>query len=268
MALALVVLASFSVLLWMGQQINQAKPPIPSKVVSTDGTVLMTGDDIMHGQQVWQSMGGQEMGSVWGHGAYVAPDWTADWLHREASTVLDGYARQIGGTSYDQLPVEQQAQAKARLKATIRTNTYDASTGTVKLVPERITAFESNARHYAELFSKGDEAAAIPAGALTDQAQLRQLSDFFWWTSWSASTNAPGDTVTYLQNWPHEPLIDNVPPPANILWSIISFVLLLGGIGGMVWYHQGFDHEDELTPELPPTIRSWATTRRPPSGPP
>ena len=251
-ALVAVVVASFTVLLYMGQLINQAKPPIPATVKDASGQVLMTGDDILAGQQVWQSLGGQQIGSVWGHGAYVAPDWTADWLHREATFLLDGYAQGAGG-SYDSLPVEQQAALKARLKQAMRTNTYDAASGTVTLSAERVAAYRANSAHYAETFSQGNERYAIQAGALTDTAQLQQLADFFWWSSWAASTNAPGSDITYLQNWPHEPLIDNVPTATNILWSIVSFILLLGGIAGLVGYHQAAETEDAPSIEDIPT---------------
>ena len=79
-----VVVVSFAVLIYYGKEIYQKAPPIPEEVVSTDGTVLFTGQNIKDGQNVWQSIGGQEVGTVWGHGAYVAPDWTADWLYRGA----------------------------------------------------------------------------------------------------------------------------------------------------------------------------------------
>ena len=250
-ALIIVVLASFATLLFMGAQINQAKPPIPAAVKDASGATLFTGDDIMAGQQVWQSMGGQEIGSVWGHGAYVAPDWTADWLHREASAVADSYAKAAGGSSFDQLAPEQQAAVKAKLKQAIRTNTYDAATGSVTLSAERVAAFKANSDHYAQVFSAGQEQYAIPAGTLTDPAQLQQLSEFFWWSSWAASTDAPGSDASYLLNWPHEPLIDNVPTPTNVLWSIVSFILLLGGISGMVWYHQASDNPDEELADVP-----------------
>ncbi len=242
--LIVVVLASFSVLLFMGDQINQSKPPIPTTVKDAAGQVVMTSDDIMSGQQVWQSMGGQEIGSVWGHGAYVAPDWTADWLHREAIFLRDYYAQAAGG-AYDSLDVKQQAVVKAELKEAIRTNTYDAASGSVTLSAERVEAWRANSAHYAEVFSQGVTEYAIPKGTLTDAKQLQQLADFYWWSSWSASTNAPGSDVTYLQNWPHEPLIDNTPPPANILWSIVSFILLLGGIAGMIWYYQSLESSEE-----------------------
>jgi nitric oxide reductase large subunit len=38
--------------------------------------MLFDGNTIQNGQGVWQSLGGQEIGSIWGHGAYVAPDWS------------------------------------------------------------------------------------------------------------------------------------------------------------------------------------------------
>ena len=82
-----VMVLSFSVLLYFGKEIYKQAPPIPVKVVKPDGTVLFTGQNIKDGQNVWQSLGGQEIGTVWGHGAYQAPDWSADWLHKEAEYI-------------------------------------------------------------------------------------------------------------------------------------------------------------------------------------
>lgn len=236
-ALIIVVVGSFSVLLNMGLAINAHKPPIPAKVVVAGGETLFTEADIIKGQQVWQSLGGQEIGSVWGHGAYVAPDWTADWLHREAVFLLDTWAKEEGGTTYADLSAEEQAGLKGRLKDTLRTNSYDEATGTISIDPLRAEAWKANTEHYAAIFADGHSRFAIAKNTLSDPELMQQMANFFWWTSWSASTNSPGSDVTYTQNWPHEPLIDNVPPADNILWSIISFILLLLGIAGMVWYH-------------------------------
>ncbi|OYO23451.1 nitric oxide reductase large subunit [Enemella dayhoffiae] len=249
-ALIIVVVASFTVLLQQGMAINRDKPPIPSSVTSPSGQ-LMSGADIVKGQQIWQSMGGQEIGSVWGHGAYVAPDWTADWLHREAMFILDTWAKERGVASFDQLKPEDQGALQARLKSTLRTNTYDKATGVITLAPVRVQAYENNVAHYTQMFRDGHEHYAIPKDAMKDPALARQMCNFFWWTAWAASTNAPNNEVTYTQNWPHEPLIDNVPPADNILWSIISFILLLAGIAGMVYYHSSQD--DEEVPEDVPS---------------
>jgi len=79
----------FGVLLLLGQQIYQQVPPIPERVKSASGETLYTRADIETGQNVWQSIGGMQQGSICGHGSYIAPDWGADWLHREAHTGLD-----------------------------------------------------------------------------------------------------------------------------------------------------------------------------------
>ena len=88
-----VMAVSFAVLGWIGTRIYQEMPPIPDRVVTTDGKTVIESGAIAEGQNVWQTMGGMEVGSVWGHGSYVAPDWTADWLHRECVFLLDRWAR-------------------------------------------------------------------------------------------------------------------------------------------------------------------------------
>lgn len=87
-ALGAVLILSFAVLGFFGIEIFRSMPPFPTKVVTTDGKVLFEGQDIKDGQNVWQSIGGQTVGSIWGHGAYIAPDWNADYLHRESVLML------------------------------------------------------------------------------------------------------------------------------------------------------------------------------------
>src|SRR3954466_12949072 len=82
--LATLLVISFGVLLWVGGEIHRAMPPIPAAVRTPDGKTVFTRDDMEKGRQVWQSIAGQQLGAIWGHGSYVAPDWSADWLHREA----------------------------------------------------------------------------------------------------------------------------------------------------------------------------------------
>ena len=103
------LLASFTVLLWVGGEIHRVMPPIPKAVVSENGAVLYTRADIEQGRQVWQSIGGHQLGSIWGHGSYVAPDWSADWLHREAIEWLNITARSQTAHDYAELPADQQA---------------------------------------------------------------------------------------------------------------------------------------------------------------
>ncbi|RYD64128.1 MAG: nitric-oxide reductase large subunit, partial [Verrucomicrobiaceae bacterium] len=140
-ALAAVILGSFAILGYYGVQLYRKAPPIPEQVVTKEGRVLFTGQDIRDGQNVWQSMGGQEVGSIWGHGAYVAPDWTADWLHRECLILLDGWAQASQGKPYKDIDSGQQAILQERLRTELRTNTYDPKSGAIVISEDRATAY-------------------------------------------------------------------------------------------------------------------------------
>ncbi len=235
-ALTIVVLGSFAVLGIVGRQMISQAPPLPD-VYTTSGQLLFTGSSITDGQGVWQSIGGQEIGTVWGHGAYVAPDWSADWLHRESEILLNRWAQNAGAANFASLSPDQQAVFRARLIRVMRTNTYDAATNRVTIDSDRAAAFQQLAAYYTDVFANGRKDYAIPQGALTNPEKQHQLAAFFWWTSWAASTQRPGSTVTYTNNWPHESLVANVPTPGALFWSMISFVLLLAGIGGLVWWY-------------------------------
>ena len=236
-AFAVVVIVSFTVLGWVGSRIYQEAPPIPDRVVTVEGQVIIGPGEIQNGQNVWQAMGGMEVGSVWGHGSYVAPDWTADWLHREATLILDEYARTESGKDYRELATDQQAALQSRLQTMMRSNTYDAGTGTLTIAPERARAFAANLSHYAAIFSEGMPDYAIPRGAQTDPAKLKALACFFFWTSWAAATDRPGENLTYTSNWPHEDLVGNRPTGDTVVWTGVSIILLLTGIGGMAWFY-------------------------------
>lgn len=117
-----VLVVSFVILGWVGTRIHQEMPPIPDRIVTPDGTVVIDRGEITAGQNVWQTMGGMEVGSVWGHGSYTAPDWTADYLHREAVFILDQWAQQEFSKLFDEQDVEYQGQLTARLTKQFHAN--------------------------------------------------------------------------------------------------------------------------------------------------
>lgn len=241
-ALGLVLVGSFSVLGYYGYEIYQEAPPIPEKVITTDGQVLWTARQIRDGQNVWQSMGGQEVGTVWGHGAYVAPDWSADRLHREAVWILDQWSRSEHEKPFAELSVPVQAGLKARLVQEMRTNTYNPQTGELVISPIRAAAIAAVNQHYDDLFGSAPElqqlrnAYAIPAGSVPDSARRNLLNGFFFWAAWSCVTQRPGQPISYTNNWPADDLVGNHPTGSIVLWSMISFILLLAGIGALAWY--------------------------------
>lgn len=260
--LAIVFVLSFAVLGYYGGEIYQTMPPIPKRVVTETGDVLFTEKDIMEGQNVWQSMGGQEVGTVWGHGAYVAPDWTADWLHRESLWILNAWSNRQFGKSYDALDDETKAALQNRLQKEMRTNTYNPDTGDLVISSIRAQAFAAISQHYTSLFTNDPNFAAlrddyaIHENAIRDPDRVPPLNAFLWWATWSCATNRPGDTITYTNYWPNEPLIGNVATGSMVVWSVVSFVLLLAGVGGMVWYYARTKHaeSEEAIPERDPLL--------------
>ncbi len=258
---AAVVVSSFLVLGWIGTRIYQEAPPTADKVVTTAGATVVDVGEIAAGQNVWQSMGGMELGSVWGHGSYVAPDWTADWLHREAMFILDHWANEEFQTNFAELNEERQAQLSGRLAGLLRTNTYDPATRTITIDPLRAEAFAANAAHYADVFTAGRAEYAIPPGAVTDPDRLHRLSAFFFWSAWAATTNRPADDVTYTNNWPYEPLVGNRPTGENVVWTGVSIIMLLAGISAMAWWYAARRHDEEepSAPESDPLGR-WDAT--------
>jgi len=247
-----VIFLTMFLLGWFGKELYRKVPPIPQQIATIDGTRIMDREDILRGQQVWQSIGGQQLGSIWGHGAYQAPDWSADWLHREAVELLDLLSLKTYQQPFAALIPAGQEAIRAQLKQEMRTNTYDRKTGTVTISPERAQAIDRTAAHYLALFGDDPhlanlrESYALQEGAIPDVERRRALTSFFFWTSWAASTERPGLHVTYTNNWPHEPLIDNHPTTANLMWSIISVIVLLAGIGSLIWYKVFTDREEEL----------------------
>jgi nitric oxide reductase subunit B len=256
-----VLIPSFIVLGWIGVRIYQEAPPLPDKVVDSNGNVVIGEGDIAAGQNVWQSMGGMQVGSIWGHGSYVAPDWTADWLHREADFILDRWANEQFGADYAALEAEQQAQLSGRLTQLMHENTYDPATRTITVDPVRNEAFRANLAHYTDVFSNGRSDYAIPAGAVTDETRLRQLASFFFWTSWAATAHRPGDDISYTNNWPYEPLVGNRPTGEAVVWTGVSIIMLLAGISAMAWWYASrrSAEEESAPPELDP-LGAWEAT--------
>ncbi|EMP56376.1 nitric oxide reductase large subunit [Marinobacter santoriniensis NKSG1] len=248
---------TFALLGYFGTEVYRAAPPIPDRVVNADGQTLMTEDSILDGQTAWQSVGGMQLGSIWGHGAYQAPDWTADWLHRELLAWLNIAAMETYGTRYSNLSGPEQNDLQYRLKTAYRTNTYDPETGTLTLSDRRIQAIRETADYYSRLFSDAPELRstrehyAMKEDTLPNVKRRERLTEFFFWTAWAASTDRPGSEATYTNNWPHEPLIDNQPTAENIVWSIVSIVLLIAGVGGLVWAWSFLRKHDEAEPSAP-----------------
>src|SRR5690606_28139736 len=149
------------------------------------------------------------------------------------------------------------AAVREHLKRELRPNTYDPATGTITISSKRAEAIADISKHYRGLFRNDPEFDllrdyyAIPANTIKDDQRMEDMLAFFFWSSWVCATDRPGTAITYTNNWPAEPLIDNRPTGSIIAWSIISVITLLAGVGALAWYHAA-QHGKEDTLAVPP----------------
>ncbi len=238
-----VFVCSFAVLLSLGSDIYREAPPLPEKIITVNGDVVFTYSNIDQGQLAWRSMGGHQLGSIWGHGAYVAPDWTADWIHREAQAWLNAVAKELYGLPFSHLTSLQQAALEQQLRDDIRPYSYSPESRTITISDRRAAAIRQVMQHYVSLF--GDDPAtqqlridyAMKNNTLNSVERRENLAAFVFWTAWAATTERPGADYTYTHNWPFDKQVGNDITSSLMVWSILSICGLILGIGALVWYH-------------------------------
>ena len=208
----------FFVLGLLAYRTYTASPPIPDEVRSDGGTLVFTGEDVRAGQQIFLSRGLMEYGSVFGHGGYLGPDYTADYLRRAAVSVN----RHYGAADEDEDP---------RTVREFRENRYDPATGVLRVSEAQRRAFEEIRAHHEAVFAGSSGSTGLRPEAAGDPEDVRRLTAFFAWTAWAAATQRPGKSYSYTNNWPPEPRVHNVPTAPMVLWSMLSLAALLGGIG-------------------------------------
>jgi nitric oxide reductase subunit B len=220
-AVALVMIFGFLVMGILAYRAYTAAMPLPSKVVSESGQVLFTDTDITRGQELYQARGLMEYGSVLGHGAYLGPDYTADYLRMATEDVAAQWRGQGALDPRDAVASE------------FRTNRYNPATKTLVFTDKQARAFANIQQHYAAYFGENSTKYGLRPRTITDKAEIHNLTAFFAWTAWASAAERPGHRYSYTNNWPSEPRVDNGPTAPVIVWSALSLVALLGGIGVM-----------------------------------
>jgi nitric oxide reductase subunit B len=239
-AALLVMAGGFLILGFTTVKTYQNAPPIPERVVDGEGKVLFTGDDIRKGQEVFFKYGLMEHGTLWGHGAYLGPDFSALTLHREAEAVRDALATERFGKPLTALGPQDRASVLADTRALLRENRYDAATRTLRFTAPEAAAFARQGAFWSSYFADG--APGLSKGFLSNREETDALAAYFTWAAWACRTDRPGRTYSYTNNWPFEPLAGNGPTPQALLWSAVSLVFLLGGLGLTLFFFGKFDY--------------------------
>ncbi|MBE9109237.1 nitric-oxide reductase large subunit [Nodosilinea sp. LEGE 07298] len=257
--LVLMCVVMFSVLLGAGAAIWKNAPPVPATVESPQHEVIWTQAQIQSGQETYLARGGQHIGSVWGHGSYLAPDWSADFLHKwglATAGVLYSGNPDFGQADLEALPVGDRASLEAQVKEQFKTNRYDPQTDVLTLTNAQTQALPQVFDSYQTLLTQGSREHSIPSGWFTNDEQVRDVTSFFAWTAWAASANRFNAPFSYTANFPHDPLISNTAPPQFLVWSIVSVILLIGGIGLFLFVNlTQEDVEDVQTVTALPAVR-------------
>jgi nitric oxide reductase subunit B len=203
-------------------------PPIPNHVVDVQGVPLFTGDDIRSGQAVFLKYGLMDNGSVWGHGAYLGPDFSATALHAMGICVADILAQNQHHRRFDALDPAQQAPIRGAVEFELKTNRFDPARNTLVLTPGEATAFREQVPYWKDYFRVPARNGGLMADLVQDARELKQFSAFVTWAAWATAAKRPGANHSYTNNFPYDPLVGNRPTSGAILWSGLSLIMLLG----------------------------------------
>ncbi len=205
--------------------------PYPATVVGPDGETLFTKDDILAGQDVFQSHGLMDHGSVWGHGSQRGMEFSATTLHLISETLRKEIARKDYGKAFEKLDKLEQELVSVKVVNEIRQNRYDAASDTLKLTKAETEALKNVREFWDKTFKDGEKRYGFLPDTISDAQDRQNIAHFFFWTAWVASTERPGEDYTYTNNWPADRSVGNVPTKATYLWTIgglLSFLIVAG----------------------------------------
>ena len=238
----LVIIAGFSVLSLVTVLTYTNAPPIPNQVTDGTGTIVFTGADVQKGQEIFLKYGLMEHGSLWGHGAYLGPDYSAEYLHRLSEVTRDTIASEKYGKLFAQLSTDEQSAVAAQTIAVLKQNRYESASQTLLFSPGEVAAYRAQLPEWSEYFTRKNAAPGLPANYIQDSGERRDLTAYFAWAAWAATANRPGKDYSYTNNWPYEPMAGNRPSTEAYVWSALSLITLLSGIGLILFVVGKFDY--------------------------
>lgn len=227
----LTFLVGFAVLGYLALSVHRQQPPVPRAVQDVEGVSLFNEADLMAGQHLFQKRGLMQFGTLFGHGAYLGPDFTAQYLHLAGIEMLAFYQRQ--GLSEDE--------AAARVRRDLKANRYDPDSGRLTYTAAQSYAFEKLTAFYTDWFGPSQRQTGLVRPHIDDPRKVRQLTAYFSWAAWTTAATRPGTAHSYTNNWPPEPLAGNSLTAEAMLWSVLSLVALLGGAGLVLFVFGRFD---------------------------
>ncbi len=246
-SVALVMVLGFTGLITITTLAYHNAPPIPVQVVDAQGATLFTRDDISEGQAVFLRYGLMANGSIWGHGAYLGPDYSADALHRMGEDTAEAIAQQQYQQPLSALTRLQQAAVHAETTVVLKTNRYDAATEILHLTPPEAEAYHQQISYWTGYFRDPARNGGLKPDLITDPVELHQFTAFVTWAAWVSVAARPGEEYSYTNNFPYDPSVGNQPTPGALLWSALSLIVLLAGTATVLLAFGKFDYLGWIT---------------------
>ncbi len=244
---AIVLVVGFAGLLSITFLAYRNAPPIPALVVDASGRVLFTRDDILDGQALFLRYGLMDNGTVWGHGAYLGPDYPAEALHRIGADTATAVAQREYGKAVADLTPAELAAVRSQVPIILKTNRYDHGSDTLRLTEPEAFAYRQQIGFWTSYFHEPARNGGLKPDLITDANELRQLTAFIVWAAWTSVANRPGADFSYTNNFPYDPDVGNRPTAGALLWSALSLLALLAGIAAVLLAFGKFDYLGWIT---------------------
>ena len=241
-SVAIVMVLGFAALLAITSLAYRDAPPIPQQVLDSGGRVVFTGDDVSEGQEVFLKYGLMDNGSIWGHGAYLGPDYAAEALHRIGVDTSTAVASAQFGKSVAALTPAERAAVFAETAVELKTNRYDPATQRLQLTAAESIAYRQQLASWTAYFRNPARNGGLQRDLISDPNELRQFTAFVTWAAWVSVANRPGENHSYTNNFPYDPSVGNVPIPSALLWSALSLIVLLAGTAAVLLAFGKFDY--------------------------
>ena len=238
----IIMLIGFSVLISLTYKVQQDAPPIPRKVINPQGEVIFGKKEILSGQSVFLKYGLMNNGSIWGHGAYLGPDFSAQYLHNLTLDVADYIAKEQYKVPFKDLQSEKKEVVNALTRGTLKQNRFESSNEILHFSEAETRSYNQQIKWWSNYFSTPSGNGGLPHNFITSNQELRDLVAFFSWTAWASVVKRPGETTTYTNNFPYDPMAGNFPSSGALFWSAMSLIALLGGTALVLLAFGKFDY--------------------------
>ncbi|MFD1471893.1 nitric-oxide reductase large subunit [Companilactobacillus mishanensis] len=250
-----VLVVAFSILLAGGLVIFKNEAPRPSKIVNEQGTTVVTKQQLLSGQAVYEKYGLTDYGTYLGNGTYFGPDYTAQSLHIYLKGMDQYYAQKKYDKNFKELNTDQKSGIKGIVQKEIRTNRYNKDKDQLTLTTAQVAGLKHLTSYYRSVFRNNPKEAGMPENLIKNNTddfmhngdKIDQLTYFFFWGAWMSSTNRPGQMYSYTNNWPYDLDAGNVMTSDAMLWTALSVTLFVAGVGIIIYFYKKYAFDMEYT---------------------